>query len=169
MTVHAFTGRAGRAPRPHHAEVDLQRLPMRDAAPWQAQVMEECRRLGKPCADVFAWLKAAGLHRRCVLLAAGPGERLRFRFIGEPTVRVLGAAWARRQLGQTDADDPHRTMAAVLGVEYREALDAGPIVNRVTLSGLSASPLVYTHALVGWRLDTGHRAVLSLIEAPTLH
>lgn len=167
MAVHAFPGRAGHT-RPLSADITLQRLPIREAAPWQVDVVTECRRLGTPCVDVFAWLKATGLHRRCVLLAAMPGERLRFRFIGEPTVRFFGPGWARQQLGQSDADDPHRDIAETIGREYREALEFGPLLNRVLIRGLSVEPLVYTHALVGWRLETGHRAVLSLIEAPTL-
>lgn len=169
MTVLRFITPAGRLPRPAAADIEIQRLPLGMAADWQYTVAAHCQRLRTPSAAVFSFLKATGLHARCVLLAGEPGCPLVFRFIGEPSIRFFGASWARRQLGRPEHEDPHGTIAATIGAEYREAMEAGPVLNRLRIAGLSAVPLVYTHMVFGWRLDTGHRAVLSCLDAPSLN
>lgn len=142
--------------------IDRQRL--RRAADWQLAIVDECRRHRSLNPSLVAYLKGSGLLSRCTFLAAAPGEPLVFRFIGQPTVSVLGTEWARRQLGQPEDSDPHRDFATSVGGQYHEAIESGEaLYNRIVTRGVTASPFAYDHTLIGWTLPSGERALLSAI------
>ncbi|MGY0711250.1 hypothetical protein [Azospirillum argentinense] len=164
--VHFLTNGRG-AQRPAGG-LHLQRLPMGAAVDWQAAIVAECRRLGALSPDLFSYLEHAGLLDRCTFLASdGVDDPLRFRYLGAPTRAFFGRGWARGMIGQPDRDDPHRALAQRFTAEYLEAVEGGvPVLNRVVISGLSAAPLVYQHALIGWRDRAGRRAVLSCMDVP---
>ncbi|CAO3445677.1 hypothetical protein [Azospirillum argentinense] len=152
--------------RPVNEAVTIHRLPVEAASDWQQEVKNECRRQRSLTPAVFDFLKAAGLLDRCTFLASEHQfAPLRFRYIGGPTVRFLGRAWALQQIGKPDLDDPHQTLAEGVGHQYREAIEGGdPVFNRVTITGLSLSPKVYTHMLIGWQQSDGRRALLTCLH-----
>lgn len=149
--------------------IDVSRLPLSNAACWQMQIMTECRRQRKLTPSLPAWLKAQGLMTRCVFLSSDePGEPLIFRYIGTPTLSVLGRAWGRANLNRPTDRDPHAEFAHRVGTEYTEAISAGEAVfNRVSVTGMG-QPFVYTHALYGWE-SYGRRAILSAVDLHTIH
>ncbi|MBP2311873.1 hypothetical protein [Azospirillum soli] len=170
MAVITFPATQDRgALRPVSTEVSIQRLAMSSATEWQRQIMTECRRQGILNPAVFAYLKANRLLDRCTLLASeGPTSPLLFKFIGVPTLSVLGRAWGRSVLGQPEDIDPHVEFAHSIGMQYVEAIGAGEaLFNRISVTGVGR-PFVYTHAVYGWS-DRGRRAVLSCIDVHTLH
>ncbi|MGY0713121.1 hypothetical protein [Azospirillum argentinense] len=148
--------------------LDLQRLPLGAAADWQAAIVGECRRHGALSPGLFTYLERTGLLDRCTFLASdGADDPLRFRYLGAPTRNFFGRGWARQMAGRPDQDDPHRAIAQRFAAEYLEAVEGGvPVLNSVVISGLSAAPLVYTHALYGWRDSSGRRAILSCMDVP---
>ncbi|MGQ9366627.1 hypothetical protein [Azospirillum sp. ST 5-10] len=147
--------------------VEITRRPFGRAADWQRTIVAECRRHRTPDRQLVAFLKETGLLACCTFLAGGPGEALTFRFIGAPTIAALGADWARGQLGKPEETDPLQDFAASVGGQYREAIDSGEaLYNHIVTRGVTASPFSYDHALIGWALPSGERAILSAI---TLH
>lgn len=171
MTIIALQLANGRgAQRPTTAPaIDVSRLSLVEAADWQQQIMAECRRQRVLTPSLPTWLKRSGLMDRCTFLASdGPGLPLVFRYLGAPTLSVLGRAWGRSVLNQPDETDPHIDYAHRIGAEYAETIDAGEAVfNRITVSGMGR-PFIYTHALYGWE-DRGRRAILSAVDVQTLH
>ncbi|CAO3372918.1 hypothetical protein [Azospirillum argentinense] len=169
MSVISFPNQDRGAQRPAFQEFDVQRLTFADAADWQRTIIGECRRQRTLSPAVFSFLKAEGLIDRCTFLASeAPGDAIRFRYIGVPTLRVLGRAWGRSVIGQPEAQDPHSEFAYRVGLEYAEAIGAGEsLFNQFSVTGLGR-PFVYTQALYGWE-DRGRRAVLSCIDVQTLH
>lgn len=169
MSVLQFPTMDRGAQRPASQEFDVQRLTFADAADWQRAIIEECRRQRTLTPAVFSFLKAEGLIDRCTFLASeAPGAAIRFRYIGAPTLRVLGRAWGRSVIGQPEEVDPHSEFSRRVGLEYAEAIGAGEaLFNRFSVTGLGR-PFVYTQALYGWA-DRGRRAVLSCIDVQTLH
>ncbi|AIB13993.1 hypothetical protein ABAZ39_18860 (plasmid) [Azospirillum argentinense] len=166
--VHFLTN--GRGAQHPAGGLHLQRLPMGAAVDWQAAVMMECRRQGALSPGLFAYLERAGLLERCTFLASdGAADPLRFRYLGAPTRNFFGRGWARQMAGRPDQDDPHHVLAEGFAAEYLEAMEGGvPVLNRVVISGLSAAPLVYQHALIGWKERTGRRAVLCCMHVPAV-
>ncbi|MBP2291061.1 hypothetical protein [Azospirillum rugosum] len=167
MSVLLFQSRGPAIQRPEpKEELLITRLRVDEAADWQLAIVEECRRQRTLTPSVFNFLKEQGLLDRCTFLASeGMEQPLVFRYIGGPTVRFLGRAWARQQIGKPDLDDPHQVLAEGVGQQYREAIEGGdPVFNRVTITGLSASPKVYTHMLYGWAPQDGRRALLSCLH-----
>lgn len=131
---------------------------------WQARIVEECQKHETLNPALVTALKRMGLLDRCTFLlndhAGGP---LRFRYIGCPTILVLGRAWARQNLGRPHVENPHGDFPVNLGAEYAEAVHGGePVHNRVRMHGPAVVPS-YTHVLAGWRRDDGREAVLSAI------
>ncbi len=170
MSVIAFPTIKDRgAQRPSFPLIEITRLTLEDAADWQAQIVAECRRQRVLSPSLTGWLKARGLLARCTFLSSDePGGALCFRFLGEPTLSVLGRAWGRSVLNRPDEQDPHVEFAQNVGAQYAESIGAGEAVfNRVVVSGVGR-PFVYTHALYGWE-DRGRRAVLSAVDIQTLH
>ncbi|QCO00033.1 hypothetical protein D3093_32720 (plasmid) [Azospirillum argentinense] len=169
MSVISFPNQDRGAQRPASPEFDVQRLTFADAADWQRAIIGECRRQRTLTPAVFSFLKAEGLIDRCTFLASeAPGDAIRFRYIGMPTLRVLGRAWGRSVIGQPEEVDPHSEFAHRVGLEYAEAIGAGEaLFNRFSVTELGR-PFVYTQALYGWE-DRGWRAVLSCIDVQTLH
>lgn len=147
------------------AMVDIHRQPLRVAADWQMGIVDECRRHRSLCEPVFRYLRDSGLLARCLYLSsAEPVGPLLFRHIGVPTRVCLGDDWARANLGKPDTA-PSDRLATGVAAEYLEAIDTGqPIYNRVFVSDVMATPLTYTHMLLGWRLPDGRRALLSCLE-----
>lgn len=146
--------------------LDLQRLPLGAAVEWQAAIVGECRRQRSLTPELFAYLERTGLLDRCTFLASdGADDPLRFRYLGAPTRAFFGRGWARGMLGRPDQDDPHQALALRFAAEYLEAVEGGaPVLNRVVITGMSAVPLVYQHALIGWKDCAGRRAVLSAMH-----
>ena len=168
MSVLQFPTMVRGAQRPASSQdVTIERLPIHAAADWQSWIINQCRYQKTLSPSVFSFLKGAGLLERCTFLASdGPDSPLLFRYVGAPTVEFLGRAWARQQIGKPDLDDPHHAITEGIGPQYREAIECGePLFNRVTITGLSASRKVYTHALYGWQDTSGSRAVLSCLAA----
>ena len=159
--VLAFPTRGAQRPAVVHAE--LERQPVRVANDWMQEVAAECGRHATLCPPVFDFLKRTGLLTRCVLIASDAGGPLTWRYIGEPTVKVMGRGWGRANLGQPVTADERADFGNTMGTSYAEALATGSaVVNRVHLIGL-ASPLVYRHSLIGWEAN-GRRAVLSCVQ-----
>lgn len=155
----------GAIARPTFVHADIERQPARVMEDWQRDVAAECGRHATLCRPVLDHLKRTGLLSRCVLLAADPGGPLTWRFIGEATIKHMGAAWARTNLGRPAEADERTDFGKVLADSYAEAVDfRAPVVNRVQVAGL-ARPLDYTHSLLGWRAADGTRAVLSCVHA----
>ncbi|MGQ9371945.1 hypothetical protein [Azospirillum sp. ST 5-10] len=155
--------RRGATTRPA-IRLDLHREPTSRMADWQADVIWECRRHAELCPAVFGYLKRTDLLHRCTFLASDtPDGPLLFRYIGAPTIAVLGRGWARQQLGRPHVDNPHADFPAHLGTEYATAMEDGPVFNQIAMHGLGADPWLYSHALCGWRARDGRRAVLSAI------
>lgn len=154
------------APEARHArpapEITITRQPVNRAADWQEAIAQECRRHRRLTPAVFAFLRTTGLLSRCTFLASEPGGPLTFRFIGVPTLTVLGTAWARGVLHQPDEADPHADFAAAIGEQYADAIESGDIVfNTIAVQGIGQG-FRYTHMLAGWT-EHGRRAVLSAV------
>lgn len=148
---------------------EVHRLSLPDAAEWQQQIIAECRRQRSLSPAVFAFLKSERLLDRCTFLASEqPEAPLLFKYIGAPTLSVLGRAWGRSMLNQPEEVDPHAEFAHSVGAQYAESIGAGEaLFNRISVTGMG-KPLVYTHALYGWA-EGGRRAVLSAVDVQTLH
>ena len=152
--------------------LEIQRQRGATAADWQAAVIAECRRHETLNPALVANLKRAGLLERCTFLASDtPGGPLRFRYIGCPTITMLGRAWARHHLGRPHVENPHAEFVDVMSPLYAEAIEGDePVHNLVTMCGLWPEGRPYTHVLCGWQAQDGRRAVLSAIELqPWLH
>ncbi|WP_448206500.1 hypothetical protein [Azospirillum sp. sgz302134] len=169
MSVITFPMQDRGAMPPASLDIEAQRLTMTSAADWQQDIIAECRRQRSLNPAVFAYLKDGGLLDRCTFLASeGPSDPLRFRYIGTPTLSVMGRAWGRSVIGQPEEVDPHTEFAHRIGLEYAEAMTAGEgLFNHFVVTGLGR-PFAFTHALYGWS-DRGRRAVLSCIDVHTLH
>ncbi|WP_448208580.1 hypothetical protein [Azospirillum sp. sgz302134] len=169
MSVITFPIQDRGAARPASLDIEARRLAMTSAADWQQDIITECRRQRSLNPSVFAYLKDGGLLDRCTFLASeGPSDPLRFRYIGTPTLSVMGGAWGRSVIGQPEEVDPHSEFAHRIGLEYAEAIGGGEaLFNRIAVTGLGR-PFVYTQALFGWE-DRGRRAVLSAIAVHSLH
>ncbi|PWC98007.1 hypothetical protein [Azospirillum sp. TSO5] len=160
LTLPAISGVA----QPRIVRASLERRPLGEAAEWMRDVAAECCRHPTLSRGVVEYLQHRGLVNQCVLLAAEPSGPLCFQFIGVPTMTVMGRAWARQQIGRAVADADDTEFGDAMFASYEEAVESGqPVFNRIALDGL-ASPLIYTHTLVGWRDDTGRRAVLSCVQ-----
>jgi len=152
-------------PAPPPPVLDIHRQPLRFATDWQTAILDECRRHRSLCVPVYAYLRDSGLLSRCLFLSsATPDGPLLFRHIGVPTRLCLGDEWARANLGKPD-NAPSDRLETGVAAEYVEAIETGrPILNRVFVTDVMERPLTYTHALVGWRLPDGRRALLSCLE-----
>lgn len=160
--VVAFPQRGATRPAIVHAE--LERQPVRMANDWMQAVAAECGRHATLCPPIFDFLKRTGLLSRCVLIASDPGGPLTWRYVGQPTISVMGRAWGRSNLGQPVTADERADFGNTMGGCYAETIDTGHVlVNRVRLHGLGR-PLVYLHSLIGWRASDGRRAVLSCVQ-----
>ncbi|HYD68493.1 hypothetical protein [Azospirillum sp.] len=146
-----------------HLEIERRRGAV--VADWQAAVIAECRRHETLNPALVANLKRAGLLERCTFLASDtPAGPLRFRYIGCPTIAMLGRGWARRHMGRPHMENPHVEFPDALAPLYAEAIDGGePLHNRVTMHGPWAEGRPYTHVLCGWKAADGRRAILSAI------
>lgn len=103
---------------------------------------------------------------RCTFLASnGPDAPLTFRYIGAPTIKVLGAKWASDHLGQPEEADPHQVLADGVGAQYREAIEGGEAVFNHALLTMSGVVYPFTHTLIGWADGAGRRAVLSCVTS----
>lgn len=152
------------AQRPAIVHAELERQPIRVANDWMQAVAAECGRHRTLCPPIFDYLKRTGLITRCVLIASDPSGPLTWRYIGEPTVSVMGRSWGRANLGRPVLEDERADFGDSMGASYAESVDTGEVlVNRVWLHGL-ASPLVYLHSLIGWKTSDGRRAVLSCVQ-----
>ncbi|WP_431855295.1 hypothetical protein [Azospirillum sp.] len=152
------------AQRPARVHAELERQPVHVANDWMQAVAVECGRHSTLCPPIFDFLKRTGLLSRCVLIASDPGGPLTWRYVGEPTVSVMGRAWGRENLGRPVTVDERADFGDSMNTSYAEAIDTGrPLVNRVRLFG-HASPLVYLHSLIGWKASDGRRAVLSCVQ-----
>lgn len=147
--------------------VSVHRQPLRVASDAQTVIVDLWRRHRRFRPAVKAEIDAAGVLDHCGFLASDdPGGPLVFRRIARPTVRALGRAWALSQLGRPNDEDPFSEYAALIGAEYREALDSGePVYNQLVIHGLS-QPVNYSHLLVGWRSPAGKQALLTCIDWP---
>ncbi|HYH17897.1 MAG TPA: hypothetical protein VD995_04705 [Azospirillum sp.] len=155
----------GATVRPAHVHAEIARQPARVMQDWQREVVAECGRHATLCRPVLDYLKRTGLLSRCVLLAAEPGGPMVWKFIGQTTIKHMGAAWARTNLGRAAEADERTDFGKVLADSYAEAIDfRAPVVNRIQVAGLP-QPLDYTHSLLGWRSADGTRAVLSCVHA----
>jgi hypothetical protein len=145
-------------------EIGVTRQSIRRCADWQATIAEECRRQRTLNPRVFEFLKTSGLLERCTFLATDePGGRLRFKYIGAPTLAKLGRAWGRSMLNHPLDESPHAEFSASVDAQYGDAIASGDLVlNRIDVHGIG-QPFAYTHLLVGWE-DKGRRAVLSAID-----
>ncbi len=142
----------------------LERRPVKDAAAWMLDVAAECARHSTFNRGIIDYLRACGLVNQCVILAADPGGPLTFRFIGIPTMIVMGRAWARQNLGRPVAQADGTDFGDAMFASYDDAADGtSPVVNRVSLNGL-VRPLTYTHSLIGWRDGAGGRVILSCVQ-----
>lgn len=157
----------GVAARPE-IHLDLHRETTARMADWQAAIIRECQRHEELCPAIFDFLKRTKLLHRCTFLASDvPGGPLLFRYIGAPTIAVLGRGWARQQLGQPEEEDPFEAVATTVGAQYVEAISGGEaLFNTVATTGMGSHPMSFDHALFGWEARDGRRAVLSAI---TLH
>lgn len=157
------------SPRPISPEITVSRLALDAAADWQRTILAECRRQRTLTPSVFAYLKRTGLLERCTFLASmDPGSALAFRYLGTPTLGVLGRAWGRSALNRPLDANSHSELSDSAGAQYAEAIEGGEAVfNRISVTGLG-QPFVYTHAVYGW-IDRGRRAALSCIDVQTLH
>ncbi|MGY0794278.1 hypothetical protein ACW7BJ_33440 [Azospirillum argentinense] len=161
----AIIARRPKPPPQIETDVSIHRQPVGVAADWQTGIASECARHEILCPPVFEYLKATGLVTRCVFLSSEDGVGpLLFRYIGLPTRQTLGNAWADAHLGKPDSA-PSANLADGIDAQYREAIEAGePLLNRVCVTGLKATPLHFSHLLMGWRLPNGRRALLSAVE-----
>jgi len=150
---------------PAPAVVTINRQPLRFAADWQLVIADECRQQRTLNPSVYRFLEERGLLSRCLYLSSDtPDGPLLFRYIGVPTRTCLGDDWARANLGRPDTA-PSDGLVSGVDAQYREAIDAGqPVYNRIYVTDVMATPLTYTHLLVGWRRPDGRRAVLSALE-----
>lgn len=152
--------------------LDLHRESSGHMLDWQAAIIAECRRHDTLNAQLVANLKRAGLLERCTFLASDtPGGPLRFRYIGCPTVTMLGRAWARQHLGRPHLENPHAEFVDLMSPLYAEAIEGDEAMhNLITMHGPWAEGRPYTHVLCGWQAQDGRRAVLSAIELqPRVH
>jgi len=151
--------------RPSLVRAEIERQASGTMEDWQQAIVAECGKHASLCRPVLDYLKRTGLLSRCVLLAAEPGGPLLWRFIGQTTVKYMGSAWARSNLGRPAEADERTDFGRVLAASYAEALDIrAPVVNQLRVSGL-ARPLDYQHTLLGWQDASGTRAVLSCVHA----
>lgn len=151
------------AARPATIHAELERQPVRVANDWMQAVAAECGRHATLCPPVFDFLKRTGLLSRCVLIASDEAGPLTWRYVGQPTIKVMGRGWGRSNLGQPVTEDERADFGDAMGDCYAEAIDTSEaVVNRVRLHGLGR-PLVYLHSLIGWQAN-GRRAVLSCVQ-----
>lgn len=156
---------AATAPAPF-IRASLERESSKVASDWMSAVVARCTSQNVIDPALVSWLKRGDLLQRCVFLASdGPNDPLKFRFIGTPSIRVMGRSWARRNLGRAVADNDGSDFGDAMAASYDEAIDGGgALYNRITLTGSLRDPVVYTHSLVGWRMPDGRRAVLSCVQ-----
>ena len=165
MTILAFPTKLQGAEHQQRPEIhlDLHRERSVTMLDWQARIIEECHRHDTLNPALIGALERMNLLDRCTFLASDyAGGPLRFRFIGCPTILVLGRAWARTNLGRPHEENLHAEFPVSLGAEYVKAIGGEVVHNRINMSGAGAVPS-YTHALVGWRAADGREAVLSAI------
>lgn len=169
LEIPAFIRRLGDPPpKPQEAvTVTIHRQPVGVAADHQTALLERWRAIkAAPPVTLARDLADAGLLRHCGYFDAAPDGPLTCRRFADATVRALGAGWARSMLGKPDHADPHSEYSVSLADHYREAIEGGePVYNHLVIHGL-ASPIVYSHLLVGWVSPGGQRALLTVIDWP---
>lgn len=150
----------------HPVSVETNRQPLTVAAGFQDEIATFCRRHKHLSPAAFDFLKGRGYLNRVNFLAGEAGGPLLTRYLADDVVRVFGADYARRLIGQPHHEaDPYGNYAAALDREYREAIEGSePILNRIVLFGAGPAPVAYSHLLIGWSLPDGRRAVLSAVE-----
>lgn len=144
--------------------VDIVRQPLRTAMDWQLEaigIWREHRWFG-PAFKVS--MEKVGLGRRCLLLTSWDGGPLRFRYIGEPTRRFFGDAWADAQIGKPQMTSGFDALTKALNEQYMEAiLNGEPVHNRLVVHGLPGEPFIYTHTLLGWQQGRW-RVMVALVD-----
>jgi len=161
--------RLGGPPKPPDTsamQVDIHRQPLRVALDWQLDAVRLWREHPTFCPSFATRMAEAGLSRRqVVLFTKAAGDPLRFAYIGEPTRRFFGDAWADAQLGRPHMDDGYSAFSLAIDAEYREAIAGGePVHNRLVVHGLPGQPFIYTHTLLGWSLPSGRSVVVVLVD-----
>ena len=106
----------------------------------------------------------AGIENRCCVLFGRGDEPLRWVYIGEPTRRFFGDAWADERLGSKHVDCGYDALAQAVNEQYAEAIFGGePVHNRLVVHGMPGKPFIYTHTLLGWKLGD-LRVVVAMVD-----
>lgn len=153
-------------PRPSSVALEIHRQPLRAAADWQLQIIQEWQGHRDMFTFIATFMRDTRLIQRCVFLASddvdGP---LIFRYIGQPSTLILGEDWKAQNLNRPHFDNPFRALPDCLGDEYAEAIEGGePLHNLGIAHGLKNEPVRFTHTLIGLQALDKRRAVLSCIQ-----
>ena len=114
---------------------------------------------------LVAEVRGKGLLTRCSLLVSEPGGPLVWKYISAPTVKAVGAAWAKASLNQPhDIEASLGDYSRAVQVEYNQAARAGEIrFNHVTAIGIADAPVSYTQLIMPFE-DAGRTALLIGLE-----